>query len=217
MTRSCGRRGALRERGARYEVIVDLGCGRGDCARTSTECTALTWAATLSLRRVSAADAVKFRQVDLEPPAVSARRRFGARRVSVETIEHVENPRAPRPRDGPHRPAGGLDRRDHAQSVELDEQAAPVVTNQFQAFQEAPGLYPAHITALVEDDLRRIARECGLVDVEIRYTDQGRIPFTGAALARTAAAGPLVQRQRPHRWRDVHEHPCSRPRSYRAH
>ncbi len=47
-----------------------------------------------------------------------------------------------------------------------------------QAFQEAPGLYPSHITALVEDDLRRMARECGLVDIEVHFTDSGRIPFT---------------------------------------
>jgi hypothetical protein len=53
-----------------------------------------------------------------------------------------------------------------------------VVKNQFNAFTERPGSYPAHITALLEVDLVRIARECGLVEVGIRYTDSGRIPGT---------------------------------------
>jgi hypothetical protein len=53
-----------------------------------------------------------------------------------------------------------------------------VLKNQFNAFQEAPGLYPAHLTALLEVDLLRIARECGLADPTIRHTDSGRIPFT---------------------------------------
>ncbi|MGL4501612.1 MAG: hypothetical protein ACRCU2_21260, partial [Planktothrix sp.] len=54
-----------------------------------------------------------------------------------------------------------------------------ILKNQFNAFQEAPGLYPAHITALLEIDLIRIAKECGLSDVTIEYSDRGRIPFTG--------------------------------------
>ena len=56
-----------------------------------------------------------------------------------------------------------------------------VVNDEFLAFKEAPGLYPAHITALVETDLRRIARECGLVDIQFRYTDRGRIPLTAVS------------------------------------
>jgi len=53
-----------------------------------------------------------------------------------------------------------------------------VAKNQFNAFQERPGLYPAHITALLEIDLLRIAKECGLIQPTIRYTNAGRIPFT---------------------------------------
>jgi hypothetical protein len=53
--------------------------------------------------------------------------------------------------------------------------------DEFLAFKEAPGLYPAHITALVEKDLRRIAQECGLVNIKFRYTDRGRIPLTAVS------------------------------------
>jgi hypothetical protein len=50
--------------------------------------------------------------------------------------------------------------------------------NQFNAFQEGSGLYPAHLTALLECDLTRIATECGLRDVEIAYSNDGRVPLS---------------------------------------
>jgi hypothetical protein len=53
-----------------------------------------------------------------------------------------------------------------------------VLKNQFNAFQEAPGLYPAHITALLEIDLIRIFTECGLTNIKTDFTNQGRLPFT---------------------------------------
>jgi hypothetical protein len=53
-----------------------------------------------------------------------------------------------------------------------------VVEGEFNAFQEAPGLYPSHITALLEIDLVRMARECGLYEIEIAYSNHGRVPFT---------------------------------------
>ncbi len=53
-----------------------------------------------------------------------------------------------------------------------------ILKNQFNAFQQAPGLYPAHITALLEIDFIRIATECKLSDFEINYSNYGRIPFT---------------------------------------
>jgi hypothetical protein len=54
-----------------------------------------------------------------------------------------------------------------------------VSKNEFVHFQERPGLYPAHISALLEVDLVRMYRENGLQDVAIRYSGRGRIPFTG--------------------------------------
>jgi hypothetical protein len=38
--------------------------------------------------------------------------------------------------------------------------------------------YPAHLTALLEVDLQRIAAECGLADVAVEYTLQGRMVLT---------------------------------------
>jgi hypothetical protein len=51
-----------------------------------------------------------------------------------------------------------------------------VLKNQFNAFQD--GSYPAHLTALLEIDLRRMAAECALGDVEVIYSTEGRIPGT---------------------------------------
>ena len=48
---------------------------------------------------------------------------------------------------------------------------------QFSAFQG--GDYPAHRTALLEIDLRRIAGESGLGEVEIAFTRWGRLPLSG--------------------------------------
>ena len=53
-----------------------------------------------------------------------------------------------------------------------------VLKDQFNAFQEAPGLYPAHITALLEVDLIRIFTESDLTDIQINYSNVGRMPFT---------------------------------------
>jgi hypothetical protein len=41
------------------------------------------------------------------------------------------------------------------------------------------GSYPAHLTALLEVDLRRIAGECGLQEVAVEYSRSGRVVFTG--------------------------------------
>lgn len=52
-----------------------------------------------------------------------------------------------------------------------------VLKHRFSAFQDVH--YPAHLTALIEIDLVRMARECGLKP-EITYSGSGRIPMTAA-------------------------------------
>jgi 2-polyprenyl-3-methyl-5-hydroxy-6-metoxy-1,4-benzoquinol methylase len=97
--------------------------------------------------------------------------------MAVETIEHVDGPR-----------------RFVAELVRLAKPGGWVLVttpNQlsvfsllwllrrghFAYFAEVPGAYPAHITALLETDLVRIAREQGLVDARIGYSNQSRIPL----------------------------------------
>jgi 2-polyprenyl-3-methyl-5-hydroxy-6-metoxy-1,4-benzoquinol methylase len=98
--------------------------------------------------------------------------------IALETIEHVENPRGMvREMVRLLRP-GGLLVLSTPNQLSLLSKLSLCFKNQFNAFQEAPGLYPAHITALLEADLVRILWESGLSDIEINYTDQGRFPFT---------------------------------------
>ncbi len=98
--------------------------------------------------------------------------------VAIETIEHLENPRATMRELVRITRPNGLVIVTTPNQLSWLSKLCFLLKNQFVAFQERPGLYPAHLTALLEIDLYRIAAECGLHDVIIRYTDSGRIPGT---------------------------------------
>jgi 2-polyprenyl-3-methyl-5-hydroxy-6-metoxy-1,4-benzoquinol methylase len=158
-------------------TLLDVGCGAG----------ALWEAVGGDFDRYLGADVVRyerfppegtFLEVDLEAGRVPWPDASADVVAAVETIEHLENPRAfVRELARLARP-GGLIVVTTPNQLSLLSKLTLLLKGQFNAFQEAPGLYPAHRTALLEVDLLRIARECGLVDPTIRYTDSGRIPFT---------------------------------------
>jgi SAM-dependent methyltransferase len=180
---------ALGEKAGKYDVLVDLGCGRGDCARwlsgsfrTYIGCDILRYDGF----RESAS--VEFRQADLNRPPYPVDDGFADVVTAIETIEHLENPRALVREMARIARGGGWLIVTTPNQLSLTSKLFLAVRNQFHAFQEAPGLYPAHITALVEEDLRRIARECGLTEVDIRYTDRGRIPLTALPWPRALGA-----------------------------
>jgi SAM-dependent methyltransferase len=96
--------------------------------------------------------------------------------VAVETIEHLENPRAfMRELVRLAKPAGSV-------LVTTPNQLSLLgffcllLKQRFAHFQDVH--YPAHITPLLEIDLLRIAGECGLHDKAIRYSESGRIILT---------------------------------------
>jgi SAM-dependent methyltransferase len=96
--------------------------------------------------------------------------------AAVETIEHLENPRAfVRELVRLARPGGWVVVTTPNQLSFLSKLTL-VFKNQFNAFTDSS--YPAHITALVETDLRRIATECGLTDLYVGFSRSGRIPGT---------------------------------------
>lgn len=108
--------------------------------------------------------------------------------AAVEVIEHLENPRAlVRELTRIVRPGGWV-------VVTTPNQLSALslltlaVKGRFSAFQDQE--YPAHRTALLEIDLRRIMGECGLRDVAVAFTGLGRLPFSPwhypAAIARLA-------------------------------
>jgi SAM-dependent methyltransferase len=96
--------------------------------------------------------------------------------VAVEVIEHLENPRAfVRELVRVTRPGGWVVVTTPNQLSALSLLTL-LVKGRFSAFQERD--YPAHRTALLEIDLRRIAEECGLENVEVAYSRHGRAPLT---------------------------------------
>jgi 2-polyprenyl-3-methyl-5-hydroxy-6-metoxy-1,4-benzoquinol methylase len=96
--------------------------------------------------------------------------------VAVETIEHLENPRAfVRELVRLTRPGGWVVVTTPNQ-LSLLSKLTLVLKNQFNAFQEES--YPAHLTALLEIDLRRMAAESGLTDIAVAYSKRGRIVGT---------------------------------------
>lgn len=97
--------------------------------------------------------------------------------AAVETIEHLENPRAfVRMLVKAARPGGWVIVTTPNQ-LSLLSRATLLTRGEHNAFRDAS--YPAHITALLEIDLRRIAAECGLEEVAVAFSGSGRVVGTG--------------------------------------
>jgi SAM-dependent methyltransferase len=158
-------------------TLLDVGCGMGNLWEFVRDRFDRYVGADV-VRYDGFPEAGEFHQVDLDTGRVPLADAAADVVAAVETIEHVENPRAfCRELTRLTRP-GGLIVVTTPNQLSLLSKLTLVVKNQFNAFTERPGSYPAHISALLEVDLIRIARECGLVDAAVHYTDSGRIPGT---------------------------------------
>lgn len=191
----------LRERHPGGGTLIDIGCGVGNL-----------WPRVRGhFDRYVGVDVVRydgfpeegeFHRVDLDSGRAPLPDAAAEVVASLETIEHVENPRAFMRELVRLVKPGGLIVVTTPNQLSLLSKLTLVLKNQFNAFQEAPGLYPAHLTALLEVDLLRIARECGLIEVAIRYTDVGRIPGTpwhwpSLLRGRTFSDNVLLEARRP--------------------
>lgn len=166
---------AISARGIEQGVLVDVGCGTGQLCRYLEQ----------KFSRYIGVDAVGYVEMppeidffchDLDNGEIPLPSATGDVVVAVETIEHLENPRAfVRELVRLVRPAGWLLVTTPNQLSFLSLLTL-ILKRQFNAFQDSH--YPAHLTALLEVDLRRIAGECGLQDVRIEYSRQGRIVLT---------------------------------------
>ena len=96
--------------------------------------------------------------------------------ASLETIEHLENPRAFTRELVRVAKPGSWVVISTPNQLSLLSLITLLAKHQFNAFQDVH--YPAHLTALLEVDLRRMASECGLADVYVGYSLQGRLPLT---------------------------------------
>lgn len=180
-------REGLNARGIRGGLLVDLGCGRGDLHRAL----AAQFDGYLGVDIVMYDDwqpEVPFVAVDLHSDCSELESDSADVVAAVELIEHLENPRAlVRTMTRIVRPGGWVVMTTPNQ-LSLLSKVSLLVSNQFPAFKARPGLYPSHITALLSDDLVRIARECGLANIDVGYSEQGRIPLTGRHFPRWCSA-----------------------------
>ncbi|HET7464307.1 MAG TPA: class I SAM-dependent methyltransferase [Longimicrobium sp.] len=168
---------AVAERVAPGGTLLDVGCGSGKLWPFLRD----------RFTRYVGVDAVRydgfpadgeFVAADLDAGAVPLPDGSADAVAAVETIEHLENPRAfVRTMVRLARPGGWIFVTTPNQ-LSLLSRATLLARGEHNAFRD--GSYPAHITALLEVDLRRIAAECGLADVAVRYSGSGRLVLTGA-------------------------------------
>jgi SAM-dependent methyltransferase len=153
--------------------LLDVGCGRGELWPFVADHFS-AYAGVDAVRYDGFPVGAEFHRLDLDGGRVPLSDETADVVVAVETIEHLENPRAfARELTRLARPAGWIVMTTPNQ-LSLLSKLTLVVKNEFNAFREVS--YPAHLTALLEVDLRRIASECGWVEVEIAYSNRGRIP-----------------------------------------
>lgn len=166
---------AMARRSAFGGTLVDVGCGRGDfwtlVKHKFNRCIAAD-----AVRYGGLASDVEFVAADLDRAPIPIADGIGDVVVSVETIEHLENPRAfMRELVRIVRPGGWIFVTTPNQ-LSLVSLLSLIVRKRFHNFQEVH--YPAHITALLEVDLSRIATEQKLEHPAIEYSMSSRIPFS---------------------------------------
>lgn len=157
-------------------TLVDAGCGAGDLWRAArgrglTRCIGID-----AVRYPDLPDDVAFHAANLDAglPLPDA---MADATAAVEVIEHLENPRAfVRELVRVTKPGGWVVVTTPNQLSALSLLTL-IAKGRFSAFQD--GDYPAHRTALLEIDLRRIAAESGLDRISVEYTRWGRLPLSG--------------------------------------
>jgi 2-polyprenyl-3-methyl-5-hydroxy-6-metoxy-1,4-benzoquinol methylase len=169
--------------------IADIGCGHG---RLRAALQGVESYIGLDVVRFDTFPAdLEFRPVDIDRDPLPLQDGECDVVIALETIEHLENPRRfVRELRRVTRP-GGIVLVSTPNQRSLLSLTTLLFRGEFGAFQASD--YPAHITALLEVDLRRIAVECGLTDVAIDYSRRGRLPLTGlhypAAISRAFPRG----------------------------
>jgi 2-polyprenyl-3-methyl-5-hydroxy-6-metoxy-1,4-benzoquinol methylase len=158
-------------------ILADIGCGGGNLRRELGPSFS-RWIGVDAVRYEGIPESVEFIQADLDRLPLPLADGSADVVAAVEVVEHLENPRAfCRELIRIARPRGWVVVTTPNQ-LSMLSLLTLVVKQRFSAFQDAS--YPAHITALLEVDLRRIASECALEQIEVRYTGQGRVPGTAA-------------------------------------
>jgi 2-polyprenyl-3-methyl-5-hydroxy-6-metoxy-1,4-benzoquinol methylase len=175
---------ALRRRGV-HGRIIDVGCGAGRL-RTFLGDVIESYAGVDAIEYEGLGSGVAFMRADLNRDPIPVPDHSADVAISIETIEHLENPRAfVRELVRIVKPGGWIVVSTPNQRSILSL-AALLVKGHFSAF--GTRNYPAHQTALLDTDLSRIAGDNGLCDVSIEFTRVGRIPLSSAHYPRLLSA-----------------------------
>jgi 2-polyprenyl-3-methyl-5-hydroxy-6-metoxy-1,4-benzoquinol methylase len=161
---------------ARDAVFFDVGCGTGSL-HPFVERLCGRYVGIDVIRYDGFPRNLEFIEADLDRDALGNLSGAADIVVSCETIEHLENPRSFMRKLAYFAKAGGIVAVTTPNQLSLLSLLTLVVKKRFSAFQDVH--YPAHISALLEIDLKRMAAEAGLADCHICYSESGRIVFTG--------------------------------------
>ena len=168
-------RRVLLERGLAGGRLLDVGCGEGHLMAFVSGIVD-DYVGTDIVRYDRFPVDATFLYTDLESGRISIADGEMDVVCAVEVIEHLENPRAfVRELARCVRP-GGLVVVTTPNQLSALSLATLVFRHRHAAFQDIH--YPAHLTALLEVDLLRIAGEAGLLEARVDFTCAGRIVFT---------------------------------------
>jgi len=167
---------AIERRQLSGDCLVDVGCGAGNLYHYVHSRFA-HYVGLDAARYEDFPQEAEYCQVDLDGAGIPLPENSADVVVAVEVVEHLENPREFMRKMVRLAKPGGWVIVTTPNQLSLLSLLTLVVKSRFQAFQD--GDYPAHLTALLEIDLRRIASECQLTAIEIDYSLAGRIPLTG--------------------------------------
>ncbi|MBI3556693.1 MAG: class I SAM-dependent methyltransferase [Deltaproteobacteria bacterium] len=117
-----------------------------------------------------------FVKADLNGKLPFASNQFGVI-TAIEVIEHLENPRHLLREMFRVLKPGGLAIVTTPNNESLTSLLSLNLRGFYSAFSDAD--YPAHITPMLEIDLRRVFRECAFTDVQVKWSGTGRVPGTG--------------------------------------
>ena len=171
---------ALSRRAARGR-IVDVGCGAGRL-RTFLGDIIDSYAGVDAIRYEGLPHGMAFMRADLNRDPIPVPDQSADVAISIETIEHLENPRAfVREMVRIVKPGGWIVVTTPNQRS-LVSLGALLLKGHFSAF--GAGNYPAHQTALLDIDLSRIAAENDLSEVAVEFTGVGRMPLSSARYPR---------------------------------
>lgn len=162
----------------REGVLIDVGCGTGGLWHVLSKYFS-GYVGADAVKYAGFPEILSFCKTELNAGRINLPDSAGDVVASVETIEHLENPRALVRELVRLAKPGGWVIITTPNQLSFSSLACLFLKGRFQQFQEGgEGGYPTHITALLEVDLVRIACENSLTDISVEFSNSGRVPFT---------------------------------------